>query len=189
MEHQTHFFYAIRIPEGTKGILKNHIEQLRTALPFQRWVHHLDLHITLAFLGSAPAEKLEASVNNVKSAIKSEQAFTLKINDLGIFGAKDSPRVFWADTEESPELQALRKKIFQACEEAGFELEKRPFRPHITMARKWRGDAPFQKEQLTIWKELQPESLPFLAGEVVLYQTHLNQTPKYEAIKLFPLQT
>jgi 2'-5' RNA ligase len=57
------------------------------------------------------------------------------------------------------------------------------------MARKWRGDVPFQKEQLTIWKELQPEPLPFLAGEVVLYQTHLHQTPKYEAIKLFPLQT
>jgi RNA 2',3'-cyclic 3'-phosphodiesterase len=40
---------------------------------------------------------------------------------------------------------------------------------------------------LDLWNELQPNPLLFLAGDVVLYQTHLNKTPKYEAINIFPL--
>ena len=77
--------------------------------------------------------------------------------------------------------------MFSACEEAGFELETRPFRPHITLARKWIGEEAFQQTLLEIWNELQSEPLAFQANEVVLYQTHLHKTPKYEAIQVFPL--
>jgi RNA 2',3'-cyclic 3'-phosphodiesterase len=189
LNEQTHFFYAIRIPESTKIMMKDNMEKLREAFPFKRWVHHQDLHITLAFLGAAPHEKLYQAELNVKEVLSGAKSFTLKMNKLGIFGMKESPRVFWADIEESGELQAVRKKVFSACEMAGFQLETRPFRPHITLARKWSGTSPFQTQLLEKWTELQPEPLTFSVEEVVLYQTHLDQTPKYEAITVFPLQT
>lgn len=189
MNEQAHYYYAIRIPESTKIMMKDHMEKLREVFPFKRWVHDQDIHITLAFLGAAPQEKLHQTKINVKEALHGTKPFTLKINKLGVFGTQDSPRVFWADIEESNELQAVRKKIFSACEDAGFQLETRPFVPHITLARKWDGDYPFQRVLLEKWTELQPEPLPFSAIEVVLYQTHLNKTPKYEAITVFPLQT
>lgn len=79
--------------------------------------------------------------------------------------------------------------MFAACGKAGFQLETRPFRPHITLARKWIGDEPFQTGMLErLWGELQPEPLQFEASEVVLYQTNLNKTPKYEAKTIFPLR-
>ncbi len=59
MEQQTHYFFAVKLPEETKLILKSHIEKLKGILPFGRWVHHEDLHITLAFLGHAPVEKIK----------------------------------------------------------------------------------------------------------------------------------
>ncbi|MFJ7729490.1 RNA 2',3'-cyclic phosphodiesterase [Neobacillus sp. NPDC097160] len=189
MEQRTHFFFAVRIPEETKVIMKAHIEKIKIDLPFSRWVHHQDLHITLAFLGAAAPEKLAVAENNIKEVLRGAEAFTLKINKLGIFGQKESPRVFWADTEESTELRAIRKKVFSACDKSGFQLETRPFRPHITLARKWNGAHSFQMELLEVWNKLQPEPLPFQAHDVALYQTHLQQTPKYEAITLFPLQT
>jgi RNA 2',3'-cyclic 3'-phosphodiesterase len=188
MNHQTHFFFAVSIPEETKLIMKKHCEQLKEKLPFSRWVHYEDLHITLAFLGSAPSEKLKMAEKNVIEAVRGSNSLKLAINKLGIFGRNDSPRIFWADTLENKELQVLRKKVFTACEDAGFELETRPFRPHITIARKWQGEEPFQSATLDSWKELQPEPLKFDASNVVLYQTHLDMTPKYEAIIRIPLQ-
>ena len=187
MEPRPHFFFAVRIPEPTKLVMQEHIEKVKERIPFSRWVHHQDLHITLAFLGSAPPDKLLHAENNVKEALLDEKAFTLKISKLGFFGSVDSPRVFWADTEESKNLQTIRKKVFSACEKAGFQLETRPFRPHITLARKWSGVDPFRKEMLDLWEELEPTPLSFEASEVVVYETHLNKTPKYEAIKIYTL--
>lgn len=187
MEQNTHFFFAVRMPEETKLMMKEHIEKIKAVIPFSRWVHFQDLHITLAFLGAASPEKLKSAVSNVKEALNNAKPFQLKINRLGFFGSSHSPRVFWADTEESNELNLLRNKVFSACEEAGFELETRPFRPHITLARKWIGEEAFQQTLLEIWNELQSEPLAFQANEVVLYQTHLHKTPKYEAIHVFPL--
>ncbi|MEC1521626.1 RNA 2',3'-cyclic phosphodiesterase [Neobacillus niacini] len=188
MNKQTHFFFAIKIPQETKLILKENRERLKEFLPFSRWVHHEDLHITLAFLGDAPSEKLTSAMENVQAALSGTKGFILKINRLGIFGKQDSPRIFWADTNESKELQVVRKKVFSACLEAGFQLETRPFKPHLTLARKWTGDKPFQQNLLNVWDKLQPEPLLFKVDEVVLYQTHLDKTPKYEEKTIYKLE-
>ncbi|MGG3466402.1 RNA 2',3'-cyclic phosphodiesterase [Neobacillus pocheonensis] len=188
MEPRNHFFYAVKIPDETKVIMKDRIEKIKGRIPFSRWVHHQDLHITLAFLGGAGSEKLVETEKLVREAVKNEKAFPLKINKLGIFGNPETPRIFWADTEDSSDLKELRNKVFSACEKAGFQLETRPFRPHITLARKWVGEQAFQKELLALWDELQSNPIPFQARDVVLYQTHLQRTPKYEAITLFPLE-
>jgi RNA 2',3'-cyclic 3'-phosphodiesterase len=188
MNKQTHFFFAIKIPQETKLIMKENNEKLKEILPFSRWVHHDDLHITLAFLGNAPSEKLTSAMEKVHGTLSGSKGFILEINKLGIFGKLDSPRIFWADTKESNELQTVRKKVFTACLDAGFQLETRPFKPHITLARKWAGDQPFQKNLLQIWDELQPEPLLFKVSEVVLYQTHLDKTPKYEEKTIYKLE-
>jgi 2'-5' RNA ligase len=185
--HQTHFFYAVPIPNDIKLIMKNHSEKLKISVPFSRWVHHEDLHITLAFLGFAPLEQLERSKENLRNNLKGTHAFSLQMDKLGFFGREESPRIFWADTIQNDELQLVRKKVFTACEDAGFQLETRPFRPHITLARKWAGEECFHQNRLDVWHELQPQPLAFTVSEVVLYQTHLQKTPKYEVKEVFPL--
>ena len=187
MEKQSHFFYAVRIPEETKLVMRNHMEKIKERIPFGRWVHYQDLHITLAFLGNAPHDKLTEADKNVKAALADETGLQLQINKLGYFGSAASPRVFWADTEESHQLHTIRNRVFSACEKSGFQLETRHFRPHITLARKWKGEQPFHNEMLQLWNEVQPTPLSFKVSEVVLYQTNLNQTPKYEALKIYPL--
>ncbi|WML45699.1 RNA 2',3'-cyclic phosphodiesterase [Neobacillus sp. PS3-40] len=188
MDHQTHFFFAVSIPVETKVIMKKYLEQLNKRIPFSRWVHYEDLHITLAFLGSAPTEKIKMAEKNVKEIVRGSKPLKLQIQKLGIFGKEDSPRIFFADTVESNELQELRTKVFSACVDAGFKLETRPFRSHITIARKWKGNEPFQTKFLEIWNELQLEPLVFEATNIVLFQTHLNETPKYEAKSIILLE-
>jgi RNA 2',3'-cyclic 3'-phosphodiesterase len=187
MNENTHYFFAAKIPNETKQLMKRHTDKLKENLPFKRWVHYMDLHITLAFLGSAPSEKLSIAVDNVHKALQELKGFQLKINGLGTFGKIESPRIFWVDTKDSVELKEVRKKVFTACLEAGFQLETRPFKPHITLARKWTGDENFQIKFLNAWNELQSEPLEFTVNEVVLYQTHLDKTPKYEEKTIYRL--
>jgi RNA 2',3'-cyclic 3'-phosphodiesterase len=110
------------------------------------------------------------------------------MNGLGTFGRIESPRIFWVDTKDSNELKEVRKKVFTACLETGFQLETRPFKPHITLARKWAGDEAFQTRLLDdVWNEFQSEPWEFTVNEVVLYQTHLDKTPKYEEKTIYRL--
>jgi RNA 2',3'-cyclic 3'-phosphodiesterase len=183
---QTHYFYALEIPGETKEILKGKIHSLQGELPFKTWVHPQDLHITLAFLGNAPEAKIQAANEVIDAALNNEASFKMKINHLGIFGRKDSPRIFWAGLEGSAELNDVRDAVFTACVDSGFTLETRPFSPHITIARKWVGEEAFTADQLEAMNPFKKE-LTFHAERVVLYKTHLGKSPKYEPITLFPL--
>ncbi|UOE54737.1 RNA 2',3'-cyclic phosphodiesterase [Bacillus sp. CMF12] len=182
-----HFFFALKLPDEIKGKLKEYCGNLSSKLPFSRWVHHEDYHITLAFLGSAPQENLQKAAKLVADSIRNEKRFPLHICKLGVFGKQDAPRIFWCGTQQDKHLQELRSKVYSACQEAGFELETRPFKPHITMARKWAGTHPFQESMLDDNSPFIDGLLEFKASEVVLYQTHLDKTPKYESIAIFPL--
>jgi len=183
--HSSHYFFAMTLPDEVKQHLLKMSERLKGICPFKSWVHHKDYHITLAFLGNAKQEQLKDAVTHVNETLKNFNAFSLQLNQAGIFGRPASPRILWVNTLESSSLLDLRERVFTACEKAGFELETRPFKPHITMARKWVGEENFHlptvEEKLGT---LLPGSV-FLAAEAALYRTHLNRTPKYEKVESF----
>jgi RNA 2',3'-cyclic 3'-phosphodiesterase len=187
MEQHTHYFYALELPSAIKNHFDDTIEKLQEGLPFKSWVHPQDLHITLAFLGNADAAKLKASNELVQSEVSKIASFELEIDHLGIFGRKDSPRIFWAGLKDSTRLAETRNHVFSACHKAGFKLETRPFSPHITLARKWTGEWPFTYQSIEEFNPFKNEHLVFHADRVVLYKTHLGKSPKYEPINIFPL--
>jgi 2'-5' RNA ligase len=186
MAQQPHFFFALSLPPETKHAIKELCEKLKKEYSFSRWVHELDYHITLAFLGSANEDQLQQAKLLVGENLAEAGAFSLTIHQLGIFGREDSPRIFWVGLQNNERLGHVREKVYSSCEIAGFRLDTRPFRPHITLARKWQGDKPFPQEKFETEKNLK-DPLSFIAKEIVLYETHLERLPKYEAIASFPL--
>lgn len=187
MGQHTHYFYALELPGEVKEILKGKIHSMQEKMSFKNWVHPQDLHITLAFLGNAPEAKIKAANEQIMAAINKTTIFKLEINQLGIFGRKDSPRIFWAGLEKATELNEVRNAVFSACAASGFTLETRPFSPHITIARKWIGEEAFQADSLEAVNPFKKEKITFQAERVVLYKTNLGKSPKYEPITLFPL--
>lgn len=187
MEQHAHFFYALELPGEVKEKLEKTITELQQALPYKTWVHPQDLHITLAFLGNAAAQQIDASNQLIDAVITRQSEFELAIDHLGIFGRKDSPRIFWAGLEESNSIKEVRDDVFSACLSAGFKLETRPFSPHITLARKWTGESPFTYKLIEEINPFKDEKINFHAERVVLYKTHLGKSPKYEPITIFPL--
>lgn len=93
------------------------------------------LHLTLAFLGSIASERLPA-VEAAAQAIAGAR-FALTLDRLGCWRRKG---LAWlAPTESPPELEALRRNLDAGLSEAGRGLEKRNWRPHVTLARKVTG--------------------------------------------------
>ncbi|MCJ7842768.1 RNA 2',3'-cyclic phosphodiesterase [Lederbergia sp. NSJ-179] len=174
-----HYFFALALPDQVKQELASLCTQLQDPFPFKKWVHQADYHITLAFLGAVEQDNLIEAMQCMEENLYKHRAFSLRIDHLDTFGK----RIFWAGVEKSEALLDLQQMVFTCCEMAGFELEKRSFHPHITLARKWDGEQWMKKEQLRPYYP----SLSFLADEVVLYQTDPHQTPKYKKRKTFRL--
>lgn len=183
-----HYFFALTLQNELKSHLKKLCEVIQKSFPFQRWVHYEDYHLTLAFLGHAPKETLALAIEKVANGIEGFPSFPYQLNEVGTFGKSDEPRILWVNTTNVDPLTDLRDKVFQACRQAQFQLETRPFHPHITLARKWKKGEPFIKEAIDQIFSTFVTNTMFQATEVALYRTRLHRTPKYEKINDFKLR-
>lgn len=179
MTAASHFFFALSLPEDVKAAIgeKSHI--LEKQLPFKKWLHPEDYHITLAFLGNAEEDMLTKALRLAEDALSGEQPFRLKLAHAGVFGPSESPRILWIGTEPSSPLTVIRDHVYNASLQAGFSLDKKPFKPHITIARKC--TAPdFSLDKLAGTADIYPEA--FTARTVTLYRTHIGKRPSYEPV-------
>ena len=86
-----------------------------------------NLHLTLAFIGeySGPDEVLDA-LENISFA-----PFTITMDKVGSFD-----ELWWTGFEENEELEALVRKLRRALADAGIPLDRKKFKPHVTILRK-----------------------------------------------------
>ncbi|HZZ93524.1 MAG TPA: RNA 2',3'-cyclic phosphodiesterase [Usitatibacter sp.] len=97
-----------------------------------RAVEGAKIHLTLAFLGEVAQPRM-AEVRAAASGLRARR-FDLSLDRLGSFRRS---RVAWATASVlPPELTALQVPLEEALTARGFELEARPYRPHITLARR-----------------------------------------------------
>lgn len=186
MNSAAHFFFALTLPEQMKEELHLQSQKLQKDFPFKKWLHRDDYHITLAFLGNASDTQRQEAVRLVESSLKNETSFELTLDGAGIFGDKKSPRILWAGIEESEKLRTIQQKVYDACITAGFKLDKKPFTPHITLARKYTGEQ-FSLESLQQTADSK-QTADFTATKVSLYQTHLGASPSYESVETIYLR-
>jgi 2'-5' RNA ligase len=127
-------FIAIEIPENIRTGFASLLKEFRAIAPQAKWVRAENLHVTLKFLGETEPAKLSA-LQNLLSAVRSDQSVNLEFRGLGFFPNEKRPRVFWAGMEASANLKSLAAEVDQAAHRLGFPLEERPFTPHLTLAR------------------------------------------------------
>jgi 2'-5' RNA ligase len=131
------FFVALDIPSEVQRAIAEFVAKLQAATGRRagiRWAHVAGMHVTLKFIGEAPAERVEkikASLGEARSA----QAVEMKFRGTGFFPNARHPRVFWAGIEASENLAELAAGIEQRLEKLGIAREERAFKPHLTLAR------------------------------------------------------
>ncbi|WP_312095667.1 RNA 2',3'-cyclic phosphodiesterase [Niallia sp.] len=183
MNNKPHYFIGIKPDIHVISKLENISKELQQKFPFKKWVHPLDFHITLAFLGSASDEKRNKLQTLLEESFLASEDFQLHIEHIGVFGHHESPRIFWAGVKEEKKLFDLRNQVFHICREADFQLETRQFHPHLTLARKWDANTVFSEQLLNEY--LLPKDLLFNVNRIHLFQTHMEKIPKYEIINSY----
>lgn len=93
------------------------------------------IHLTLAFLGETPAERLDdlvACADSVETG-----AYELILDQAGYWRHK---RIGWLGTSETPpQHSGLVRTLDTGLQQAGFPVDARPHVPHVTLLRNSRG--------------------------------------------------
>ena len=128
-------FVAIRLPLEVTELLKSIQAGLNRGLKGVSWVRPESIHLTLKFLGETDDAKALKVSAELEKAAQAVSPFTLEVGGAGSFPNARAPKVVWAGIKESVELSKLQKKIDERLTSIGFEAEKRPFTPHLTLCR------------------------------------------------------
>jgi RNA 2',3'-cyclic 3'-phosphodiesterase len=173
-----HYFIGISLPEETANSIYNHVFSLREEKLFKSWVHPLDYHLTLAFLGHPESEnQIEQVKHDLEKTLVNNHAFQLQTTTFQTFGRPQLPRIFWLGTEDSKKLAELRSQVYHICKHADFKLDERSFTPHVTIAKKWISEENFLDQRIA-----SPEQKSFTVAGVDLFETKLDKIPKYHSI-------
>jgi 2'-5' RNA ligase len=183
-------FVALDLPaEVREGIVAWQERELTG--PALRPVRPESLHMTLVFLGYHPEKEIEQIAETALGVDAPAPEVRLEPEPLGVPRGK-RPRLFAVDapSEAAVELQSEVER--RLVEERFYEPEKRPFWPHLTVARVKPERRGSRKPALVESPPGRlPEQLfrPFSALRLTLYRSHLRpQGAEYVPISVKDLK-
>ncbi len=93
-----------------------------------------NLHVTLHFLGDCDAERQEAARNALTSVPAGTRSPVVTVEGATVFPPRGRPRtIVLALNDRTAALEQLHREVGYHLEAAGFSLDQRPFRPHLTL--------------------------------------------------------
>tara|TARA_R110002051_G_scaffold105481_1_gene178405 strand:+ start:461 stop:1021 length:561 start_codon:yes stop_codon:yes gene_type:complete len=122
-------FTALSIPFDVAETLARR----QTGLPGARWRPVEALHVTLAFYGDVDERRADDLVAELGRA-GSGGPFEITLKGVGAFGEVHRSQTLWAGVEPCERLTALAGRCRTAAERAGLTMERRAYRPHVTLA-------------------------------------------------------
>ncbi len=181
-------FIAVKV-EPQPALLQC-LGQLKKSLSGEsiRWAPENNLHLTLKFLGRTTPRQVEEIINQLHAIGGSFPAFRFDLKGTGFFKSKGHPRVLFIKIENDALLQQLAAEIDTRVSLPGFEKEKRPFRPHLTLGR-----IKYLKNRAHFFsmagKYAEKHFQQVTIREIIFYQSILERTgARYKPLKIVPLQ-
>ena len=177
-------FVGLAVDEAVKETLERLTLRLRAKDDGLRWSTRDQWHVTLVFLGDvddAARTRLVRELAGVR-----QPALTLRMKQLGVF---ERVGILHAEVEVSAELLRLYEGVASAVRQVGLEVEDRPYRAHVTLARSRNREGRKAIERLRRSAEQQRLSARWEAEEFLLYESQLSPSgSKYVVRERFVLQ-
>ena len=191
-EQKLRLFVAVPLPQEIRDELNSWREQVDSIFSFKKWTHAEDYHITLQFLGDTNSEDLPSLCYTLQQISGTIEFFRLSLTSPGVFGVAERPRVLWAGLDgDLAALEKLQQGVVKATALHGFPKEERPYRPHVTLARKYMGEKPLDQRLLSANHKADMDAAwigrSWEVHEFVLYVTRMGRQPMYEVAESFPI--
>jgi len=100
-----------------------------------KWTDTANIHITLVFLGNTEEERIPQLRSMLKGICEGRGKFDLALKGAGVFRNMNDPRILWTGIGFSQKLLQLNEAITEGLINLGFEIEDRPYKPHLTLGR------------------------------------------------------
>jgi len=178
-------FVAIDPSEEARDAVASAIAPWRSAIPDARWIDRAAWHVTLKFLGAMAPDLVERVRVTIAGAVAEVMPFEASLDGLGRFAVRGRSGVLWAGIgDRSRRLAELALAVDTALTPLA-EPERRPLRPHLTVARlRPAGRVP------DAFASTEVEPVSFAVDRVCLYRSHLGGGPaRYELLAAAPLGT
>ena len=174
-------FVAFEVPEAVRSDLSRAVQPLRERFPKARWVPTENQHVTVKFLGSTFPRLVEWVSSTVGEVAAGQALFETRVADLGAFPNARRARVLWAGLDDPGARSGALAGALDEALAREFKVEKRPFTPHLTVAR-FEPPVGLDLDEVGFVSEL------FVVDRVVLFRSHLRRpAPVYEPMAAFPL--
>lgn len=159
-------FTAIALPFE----LRAELTSLGDGMPGARWLTEDQIHLTLVFLGAVHTFRLQ-DLGDALATVRSPP-LELRVFGAGHFPPRGRPRNIWAGIGACDGLIALQTRMVATLRKAGFEVEKRRFLPHVTLARLNGASSEHVAHFLAQHGALRSD--PFTVDAFHVYSSHLN---------------
>lgn len=100
-----------------------------------KWTPESNLHVTYKFLGDTGEDGLALVREALTGVLPSPLQAGISVCGAGFFTPRE-PRILFAKlSDPAGELSRAFEKIEELLEKIGYQREKRPFAPHVTLMR------------------------------------------------------
>jgi 2'-5' RNA ligase len=128
-------FLAINLTPQVRREVAAATAALRQCVPQASWVDEPRLHLTLKFLGEQPEDRIDEIQAAAARVAGRHRELVMALGRVGAFPNFRRARVVWMGIAQEARLELLHHDIEVEFEKLGVEVEGRPFRPHLTLAR------------------------------------------------------
>jgi len=125
-------FYAVTLSPETKEALIPYRDIVANSSVKGRFVDKDNFHLTLEFIGEVNQKALSEHIEILEGM--STHRFQLEASFIASFQKRDR-HVVWMGLDISPTLSEIHRELVGRLKDHGFEVEKRKYKPHITLGR------------------------------------------------------
>jgi len=125
-------FIAINFNEVIKDHLTDAVAWLKSNSTSGKFTRRENLHITLVFLGEVDEHRLPL-IHEAMNGICC-RPFQLAFDGGGSFKRRGGD-IYWIGIEDQGYLHQIYQQLGEKLARSGFDQEKRPFKPHLTIGR------------------------------------------------------
>lgn len=157
-------FIALELPDELIDELGNVVHTLAATTP-GRYIPRANYHLTLAFLGEIDESEARCAIDVLDKASAGRSEPLLILDGLGTFG-KDRNTTLWVGVRATSEIITLGAYVRQELDQQGIYYDRKPLRPHITIARK------VQLGEMVSFRTCHPAPAP----RITLFRSILNES-------------